>query len=362
MGIIITDNIERECIDLISMFLDTNLIKERILQSYPNLSFEKQKSVPDSIRFYISQGLELYSVSNESIHTNPLTLFYSLNNFVKAIYLLQKPNLSISGSHGIEVKTTEIKSITSIGDTKIHFTRKGTFSNLTEITNDPINETTVVSLKDLFSLLPELREIFYLQYEEEPNTFLMQDKKEDIGQFKILFQTDDESKISSKNFSLMGNNGYHLYYGRNYEGLLGNLILTQNSWGKDKEVTYLDSFGNKYCTTGINIDDTYTKISKISILYICYYVFSMYVRYYPDKWIKVCNSKDIALISKLMVNSKYISLVEILSLLNNDTYTFSNKIPSIDKDIDYSDLLDKLLKEIELENRRCGRSILSDYI
>lgn len=181
MAIIITDNIEKECLNLISMYLDTGFIKEKILQAYPHLSFKKQKTVSENIRFYINQGLELYSVSNTSLNTIPLTLFYSLNNFAKAIYLINYPNLSLSESHGLTLKSHEVKAASNIGDILVHFNNDGTFINLNSVIGDPISSSDTIILKDLFSLLPELREIYYLIYEEEPNVFLLQGKKNQIA-------------------------------------------------------------------------------------------------------------------------------------------------------------------------------------
>lgn len=362
MKTIITDNSERECINMISTYLDIDYVKEKIVQSYSHLSAQKQKSVSESIRFYITQGLELYSDSNTSINTIPLTLFYSLNNFIKAVYLLKNPNLSLSGSHGIALKSEELDKASNIGETIIHFTKNGTFSNLLQITNDSINYSDIVLLKDLFALLPELRELFFLSYSEEPNVFLLQEKKGDSGQFNVMFQSNEMTMISTKNLSMMTKNGYHLETFQNNHVLEGHLFLTQNSYEKENNVIYFDSFGNKYCTTGININGNMIKISKISIIYICYYVFSMFVRYCPHLWMKFCNSKDISLISKLMTGVKNISLIEILQLLNNEQYMFACKMPDLDRDLDYSDLLKNLLKEVKLENRRYGKSILSNYI
>lgn len=362
MAIIITDNIEKECLNLISMYLDTGFIKEKILQAYPHLSFKKQKTVSENIRFYINQGLELYSVSNTSLNTIPLTLFYSLNNFAKAIYLINYPNLSLSESHGLTLKSHEVKTASNIGDILVHLNNDGTFINLNDVIGDSISSSDTIILKDLFSLLPELREIYYLIYEEEPNVFLLQGKKEEDGFYNVFFQTTKEDFITCKDLTLLKANGYHLDTFNSYYGLRGELSLTADSFGKENNVLYYDIFGNKYCTTGIKIANDYIKLSKLNILYICLYVFSMYVRYYPDMWMKYCASKDNSIINKLVTNSKTTLLTEILQLLNREYYSFTRKVELLDNDLDYSDILKNLLKKIEEENRRRGKSILLDYI
>lgn len=360
MAIIISDNIEKECLNLISIYQDIDFIKNKILKAYSNLSKDKQISVSENIRFYINQGLELYSVSNTSINTIPLTLFYSLNNFAKAIYLLYYPNLSISGSHGLTL--AEAKTVSSIGDTIVHINKKGTFVNLNDVIGDPLFPNDAISLKELFSLLPELREIYYLIYEEEPNVFLLQGKKESDSFYNVFFQTTKEEFITCKDLTLLKTNGYHLNTFNSYYGLQGELSLTTDGFGKENNVLYYDIFGNKYCTTGIKIANSYVKLSKLNILYICLYVFSMYVRYYPDMWMKYCASKDNSIINKLVTNSKTTLLTEILQLLNQEHYSFTRKVELLENDLDYSDILKNLLKKIDEENHRRGKSILLEYI
>ena len=360
MAIIITDNIEKECLNLISIYQDIDFIKNEILKSYSNLPADKQISVSENIRFYINQGLELYSVSNTSINTIPLTLFYSLNNFAKAIYLLYYPNLLISGSHGLTL--SKARTASSIGDAIVHINKKGTFVNLNDVIGDTLSSNDTITLKELFSLLPELREIYYMIYEEEPNVFLLQGKKEEDGFYNVFFQTPKEESISCKDLTLLKTNGYHLDIINSYFGLQGRLLLTMDSFGKKNNVLYYDIFGNKYCTTGIKIANKYVKLSKLNILYICLYVFSMYVRYYPDMWMKYCASKDSSIINKLITNSKTTLLTEILQLLNREEYSFTRKVELLDNNLDYSDILKNLLKKIKEENCRLGKSILADYI
>ncbi len=88
----------------------------------------------------------------------------------------------------------------------------------------------------------------------------------------------------------------------------------------------------------------------------------MYVRYYPDMWMRYCASKDISIINKLVTNSKTTLLTEILQLLNHEYYSFTRKVELLDNDLDYSDNLNNLLKKIKEENGRRGKSILLDYI
>lgn len=101
MSIFITNNIEQECENLISMYTDIGYVKKRILQNYPNLSSAKQLSVAKKIKSHIDQANSFFEGTDDNVLTAPLTLFYAIQNYAKAIYLVNYPNLSLAGSHGI---------------------------------------------------------------------------------------------------------------------------------------------------------------------------------------------------------------------------------------------------------------------
>ena len=91
-----------------------------------------------------------------------------------------------------------------------------------------------------------------------------------------------------------------------------------------KRVLYNDIYGNTYCTNAISINGRVVKMSKIVSLYLCYYAFSMLVRYHPEKWKAFCESSDIAIIRKLLINCRREMLVEVIQLLSGKEYSFTN--------------------------------------
>ena len=88
MSIFITNNIEQESANLISMYTDIGYVKKRILQSYPNLSLAKQASVAKKIKSHIDQANSFFEGTDDNVLTAPLTLFYAIQNYAKAIYLV----------------------------------------------------------------------------------------------------------------------------------------------------------------------------------------------------------------------------------------------------------------------------------
>ena len=109
MSIFITNNIEQECENLISMYTDIGYVKKRILQNYPNLSSAKQSSVAKKIKSHIDQANSFFEGTDDNVLTAPLTLFYAIQNYAKAIYLVNYPNLSLAGSHGIDFDNIKLR-------------------------------------------------------------------------------------------------------------------------------------------------------------------------------------------------------------------------------------------------------------
>ena len=97
-------------------------------------------------------------------------------------------------------------------------------------------------------------------------------------------------------------------------------------------------------------------MSKIVSLYLCYYTFSMLVRYHPEKWKAFCESSDIAIIRKLLINCRREMLVEVIQLLSGKEYSFTTVMEEIDAELD---AVYKLVKEEAWrEYKRTGRNTI----
>ena len=198
MSIFITNNIEQECENLISMYTDIGYVKKRILQNYPNLSSAKQSSVAKKIKSHIDQANSFFEGTDDNVLTAPLTLFYAIQNYAKAIYLVNYPNLSLAGSHGIDFDNTVSQNANEIGNITCKMTRNGTFRNLIAVTGDDLCAGDSFVIRDIFSIIPELRETYFLRYFEEPNVFLLRKKKHCISEYEMILQEENVQKIANR--------------------------------------------------------------------------------------------------------------------------------------------------------------------
>lgn len=353
MAVIITNNIENECKTLLSLYMDTSHIKKVILNNYPGLSETKQKNVPPKIKSYISQGIKFYEETDDSILAAPLTLFYSILNFSKAIFYMNRPNESIAHAHGLSFKGNDDDSISELGATFAKVDTKGTFVNLVKVTGDHISKGDVLIAKDIFAQLPELCNVYALRYLEEPNVFLMQKHISNNEYFKLIYQTDRTKPID---FTLPLSNRFLI----STMGTSTNVFLSEACSQKDFEnSTYTDVYGNYYLTCGLKDTAGYHKISKIVLLYYCYYIFSMLVRYNPEKWIQFCDTSDSSIINKLVIDLRREMLVEVLQWLSGKQYIFATKIDAQQEDLDISDLWEKLKTEMLRDKFISGKNPLA---
>lgn len=215
--------------------------------------------------------------------TAPLTLFYAIQNYAKAIFLVNYPNLSLAGSHGIDFDNAVSQNASEIGYITCKMTNNGTFRNLVAVTGDELCAGDLFVIRDIFSIIPELRETYFLRYFEEPNVFLLRKKKHCTSEYEMILQEENVQKIANKDFSLLEQNSFHLVFGDR----AGYIWIDANySDEKGKRVLYNDIYGNTYCTNAISVNRRIVKVSKIVSLYICYYAFSMLVRYHLEKWKK----------------------------------------------------------------------------
>lgn len=353
MNIFITNNIEQECLNLISMYTDINYVQKRILQAYPHLSVARQRSVSKKIKSYIDQAGSFLTGTDDNILTAPLTLFYAINNFAKAIFLVNYPNLSLAGAHGIDFDNEAAEAAKEVGDIKCKMNKSGTFGNLVAVTGDNLCAGDVFILKDIFSIIPELRETYYLRYFEEPNIFLLRKKKHCTSEYEMILQSNNIQNIANKDFSILEKNSFHLELNE----LTGYIWKDANySDEKGKQVTYNDIYGNLYCAMAISVNGKGVRISKITSMYLCYYAFSMLVRYYPEKWESFCDSSDIAIIRKLLINCRRELLVEVIQLLSGTEYSFTTTMDEIDAEPDASEFYKLVREEALREFRRTGKS------
>lgn len=355
MTIVITDNIERECVNLISLYQDSDYVQKALILHYSNLSAKKLKSVSEDVKSYIIQALDFLNKTDDQIFTAPLNLYYSIYNFAKAIYYLHYPNMTLAGSHGLKLKNETADGINEIGNVSVLVESSGAFDGLISVAGDNIIAGDTFTSKDIFSIIPELREAYALRYLEEPHVFLLRGYKDQSYRYDLIYQTDGAVDVIHKNYFLPGSKDLLMQSSGTYCTVCRSEACTQE---KFDDTTYVDVYGNRYLTIGIKKENESIKMSKIVAIYLSYYIFSMLARYYPEEWMRLCNGADSAIISKLVIDMRREMLVEVLQLLSAKEYVFETKLPIVESEMDPSGLWDLIKKEMLREKKRSGKNPL----
>ncbi|MBQ2938100.1 MAG: hypothetical protein IJE05_04405 [Clostridia bacterium] len=353
---IITNNIEKECWDLLSLYEDIEYVKEQIKLVKPKIKQTSLKKVASEINLYIKQANELYNSNNDSIITSPLTLFYSINNLVKAVYLLKNPTNGIKASHGLSLNT-ESGINYKLNEISVHINNSGTFCDLNKLLNNNLPENIDISLNDVLKSIPELSLLYNLVYGEEPNIYLMKKNLDKSYEYKVELFNNSYEQLEKKDLSLLSTNSvrfnfFHDPFGNHCHAF--KTAATENI----NNILEKDIYNNIYLTLGISLNNQIIKIHQLNAIYILFYVFSMELRYRAYEWINIINSKEKAIIKKAIEELKVKMLVCILSLIMNEELEFTNRIENYKEDVDYSKITDEILKEIKKRNRMYGRSIL----
>lgn len=177
-------------------------------------------------------------------------------------------------------------------------------------------------------------------------------KKRCTSEYEMILQDEDVKSIVNRDFSIFDRNSFHLDFGETTGYVWKDENYTDE---KGKQILYTDIYGNLYCTNGISVNGKLMKISKIVSLYICYYAFSMLARYHPEKWKLFCESSDVAIIRKLLINCRREMLVEVIQLLSGKEYSFTTVMEEAEPEPNASELFKLVKEEARREFRRTGK-------
>lgn len=373
---IVTDNIENKCINMISSFRDKDYVGNYVKKSYPKISSERKEMVQNEIISCISQAIDYYLATSTDIKTAPLTLFYSILNFTRAIVYLHKPNEEIKGKHGLTPYNSSINKDSGIGEVLVVVNSQGTFVELLRLMGDDILSQDKIRFKDVMSILPELLNEYEMVYHENPNNTLL--RPLDKGYVSALPRKYSESFSTREEFesyingcvgkvdcSFVGDNHIHTecYFDYISKHIKLSVFMSEACREENiKRVTYMDVYGNQYLNFGLPKAGKRVYISKISALYISYFVLSTLVRYNAGPWLHFCNSADSTLIRTLVVNMKKEMLVEVLQLLTDEKYVFVNSLPKPEKELNIRDLCERMIEELEHQKYISNRSPLEGLI
>lgn len=332
---ILTENPYEELWNYLSYFENKYNCSEYLRSNHTFINKDERKQRAIKLKYYIKQAREYYSSSlNVSTLTKPTLLYYGAVCLVEALILARRGYPDDSKHHGLSDKKIGNENITDLKDFKVQVFRKGTFSELYKnITSNSADyddiENTTWTLKELFSMVPEMKEIFEDTYNEKSQILkverFFENKDEEYIKFKadlLMKETQDKRDRFISNI-----HGFQDSY-LNPVILDGNVMRAYKKPTANGDITLKNIMGEEYLISQIEKDGKVINLPEILLHLIILYSLSMLSRYQIDLWGEgslELEKADFYIIKEFLRIStrKFPNIV--LNLLNDTNYIFSSE-------------------------------------
>lgn len=285
--------------------------KQFLKQKYDVITEEELKKLSVVFSSNIKQAYEYYSAaSSVSILTSPLLYYYGMVCLTNVLWASINKTNEISEDHGLysppdKKKHPSVGSDNCLSNEYVIIHKKGSFPALHSCFSDfPIKDGAKLYVKDIFSVIPELKTLYEKIYSEKSRLI------EFSTQSIILFANyGDDSRfkdvfVSNEDFFINHNVEPH-------ENLFGELIGIRHPYVfKSNPLEYpLQKSMNEeiYFTLPIEFEKKAYAVHEASAHFIVMFCLGMLVRYEPVKWLQIVGGKlssDINLVSQFIEISK----------------------------------------------------------
>ena len=352
-----TSNAQKELWSLLGLFESTQFVSERLKSKFHDLSANDIQSRTNNIVYSIRQAREFFDSSERvSLLTSPLLLSYGMLNLSKAlVYFLSDESVDFGNffkSHGLTIPYVGNKQ--TLADIRVRFKGTGTYVQLAGIYNENNYTEVEISLKDIISQIPDLREIFILTYNEYPRVIPL--KKIEYG-YSMIDLSDNHQKIWSEILDmekLFQKSGYSVEsYGTNIS-ILQSAAATKTLSELDLAVKSI--MGIEYFRTIPKINSKLILLKEQSLYYILIFSYGVLARYHVIEWGKYIDpnlSKEAEIINKSIFVSKERFLHLAVNLLYNEDFEFKLSVEQVEKskremaDYVYDDITERLNRDLK---------------
>ena len=291
------------------------------------------------LSYAIKQAKEFYTAASYmSSITSPLMYFYGMSNLAKALMVACQGQVVMSSSHGLQRASPNITSAT-IDTYTVKVLGQGTFHNFYKCYSSAKHlKDTSWNLKELLSVIPELRYSFEEVYSEKSNV---------VDVVRRIHRDRSLAYISDKRFSQNPTNIAILIPKLHERYLLppqvlpdGGLILYEKM-GASEDITIRSVLGERYFILAIKKGANYLWLPELSSHYVLMFILSMLVRYDSQAWGE-CLTKRLSSIPHIIEQFLEVSARKfpnlVLNEMKNCDYWFTQETQ---KDIDERVIIDE---------------------
>lgn len=331
---ILTENPYDELWNYLGYFENKHNCLEYLKSNHNINDVEERKKRAIKLKYFIKQAREYYRSSlNVSTLTKPTLLYYGAVCLSEALILAKRGYPDQTKHHGLIDKGIGNDGINNLKDFKVKNVTKGTFSELYRtVVSDPsdydIIKNNVWSLKELFSIVPEIRETYEETYKEKSQVLKVKrffEKDEEYIKSKddlLLNKPQDEiDKFISK---IIGFSDFYLHPRK----LNDNVLIAFKKPTAHGDITLKNIMGEEYLISGLEKDGHVINLSEIPLHLVTLYSLSMLSRYQIDLWGEESlelEKADFYIIKEFLRIStrKFPNLV--LNFIMSEDYIFTNE-------------------------------------
>jgi len=337
---IATDNPITEMWSMLSFFESCfnveSYLKEKFGSSITNIG-----EISSNIALSMKAAREYYKAAEEvSILTGPLLLFYGMSALSKVLFGTTHGKESPSRSHGLQ----EVEGWNGISsDLSVRILKDGTFPQFHGCFWKESFRNQVFSLKELFSLVPELKVGFETVYKEKSKAL----KVERIL-YGISLIDSELQEYSDLEDLIMSIPNIDKRYGKTLQRT-GNRIHLYCVNREVPDPTVRAISGEEYIVLPLKKGTLTVIVPEMSLHYLIAYLLGMFSRYHLKEWAELVEgekSGEIYIIQKFLDTTKRMFPNMILNEMHNRNFLFTST-------------------KIEVEEKRLSREQLKqvyDYV
>jgi hypothetical protein len=280
--------------------------RQFLKEKYPDITNEELDKLSVIFASNIKQAYEYYSAaSSVSILTSPLLYYYGMMCLTNVLWASLNKTNDISEDHGLYSNSDSSDHLLSNEYVIVH--KEGSFPALHSCFSDiPITNGTKFYIKDILSVIPELKTLFEKIFDEKSRCikFTRKDHYFSYNHRELLrFQDvleNNESFFKQYNVPL-----YTLFTGRPEKTI--EILYSINDEMIFEYPFQKNLNGEIFFTFPINFEDTVYAVPEASAHFMVMHCLGMLVRYEPVKWLQIVSGKlssDINLINRFIEVSK----------------------------------------------------------
>lgn len=278
--------------------------KQFLKEKYHDISDEELNKLTTTFTSNIKQAYEYYSAaSSVSILTSPLLYYYGMMCLTNVLWASLNKNERIKQSHGLRSKSDGSDHILS--NEYVTVLKEGSFPALHSCFSDfTIKQDTKIFIKDVFSVIPELKILFEKIYERSCCVKFTRDRLDYNHEELIPFR-----EMLENNIDFFHQHNVPIYSGCNLDDISVIDIIydcvndsTIFEYPLQKNLN-----GEIYFTFPIDVGNNVCAVPEASAHFIVMYCLGMLVRYEPEKWLQIVSGKlssEINLINRFVEISK----------------------------------------------------------